>query len=197
MVLSAQDYVAFRVKESPNPLTAFIQHQEWQQWLLILKQSNLGRYKNAANQASMPSKSIINGWLDNPKTVAAPCSRVLRSASSRARHVDIEDDNLQTNEANSDDSTPTPPTASSPLTQIWGFLPVFFGSGGILEFQPEFTSTASTIRKNIDRKFPGKQISGKRVDASIICSATRLELCAIEAGKIDIGPTGTKILTDG
>ncbi|KAF9999354.1 hypothetical protein BGZ80_006582, partial [Entomortierella chlamydospora] len=96
MDISVQGYVAFRLKESPNPLTASMLHQEWQKWISILKQSGLGPWENAANQASTPSKKIINGWLNKPnkkcRADTKPYSRVLRSSSSssKARHLDIE-----------------------------------------------------------------------------------------------------------
>ncbi|KAF9424461.1 hypothetical protein BGZ76_003519 [Entomortierella beljakovae] len=423
MDLNPQDYVAFRVTESPNPLTASMLHQEWQKWISTLKKSGLEAYEIAAKQVSTPSKSIINGWLDKPnkkrKAIVESSSRVLRSSSSsnKAKHLDVEDIyNMPSNQSISSTSKPAPPMGSSlgsspntihkqhPITEvaipsnqpeeatssssssqsshfyssasrssasrsssknskislspyaiswmknefienfngfkgqawilpsrtnfdnviyqyvlslmaestihsfvivsmdavlslfsyqdkqdilekiakldntlqnaatlpiwkrdeinrfkvppskvllileggwvrkemdgaikskdfrrslyqlvhsiytvyeaynfklpegqleawyrtkIWGFLANFFDFGGKLELQPEFTSRASTTRRNIDRNFPDKQQQGKRVDASIICNTTRLELCAIEAGKVDIGPTGTKIMTDG
>ncbi|KAG0025313.1 hypothetical protein BGZ82_010089 [Podila clonocystis] len=82
-------------------------------------------------------------------------------------------------------------------TKVWGFLWKIFDAGGVLEYDPgEITSTASSLRKNSERDLESKQSQGRKIDGIVSCSATNLEICAVEAGKLDQGQSGTKILQD-
>ncbi|KAF9415424.1 hypothetical protein BGZ76_004799 [Entomortierella beljakovae] len=82
-------------------------------------------------------------------------------------------------------------------TKVWGFLANLIDAGGILEFGPgDVMCTASSTMNNVERDLESKYRQGGKLDSVIICSTTRLELCAIEAGRWDSGATGTKVLQD-
>ncbi|KAF9299825.1 hypothetical protein BGZ74_008600 [Mortierella antarctica] len=82
-------------------------------------------------------------------------------------------------------------------TKVWGFLWKIIDAGGVLEYEPgETTSAASSLRKNSERDLESKQSQGRKIDGIVSCSATNLEICAVEAGKLDQGQSGTKILQD-
>ncbi|KAF9324542.1 hypothetical protein BG006_000437 [Podila minutissima] len=82
-------------------------------------------------------------------------------------------------------------------TKVWGFLWKIIDGGGVLEYEPgETTSAASSLRKNSERDLESKQSQGRKIDGIVSCSATNLEICAVEAGKLDQGQSGTKILQD-
>ncbi|KAF9320407.1 hypothetical protein BG003_006200 [Podila horticola] len=82
-------------------------------------------------------------------------------------------------------------------TKVWGFLWKIIDAGGVLEYEPgEATSAASSLRKNSERDLESKQSQGRKIDGIVSCSATNLEICAVEAGKLDQGQSGTKILQD-
>ncbi|KAF8986246.1 hypothetical protein CPC16_002851 [Podila verticillata] len=82
-------------------------------------------------------------------------------------------------------------------TKVWGFLWKIIDAGGVLEYEPgEATSAASSLRKNSERDLESKQSQGRKIDGIVSCLATNLEICAVEAGKLDQGQSGTKILQD-
>ncbi|KAI1288700.1 hypothetical protein EDD11_009702, partial [Mortierella claussenii] len=82
-------------------------------------------------------------------------------------------------------------------TKIWGFLWKIIDANGILEMElGEVTSSASSSRKNAERILETKQYQGRKIDGIVTCCATNLEICAMEAGKVDQGSNGTKVLQD-
>ncbi|KAF9359843.1 hypothetical protein BGX34_008104, partial [Mortierella sp. NVP85] len=81
--------------------------------------------------------------------------------------------------------------------KLWGFLTNFIDAGGKLEYQPgETTCRATMLRMNLVRDLETRHQQGPRVDGMITSSITQMEMCAIEAGKVDEGTTGTKVLHD-
>ncbi|KAF8986070.1 hypothetical protein BGZ46_009867 [Entomortierella lignicola] len=82
-------------------------------------------------------------------------------------------------------------------TKIWGFLTNLFDSSRNLEYGPgDITCTALTTLNNVERDLESKYRQGRKLDGVVISRITRLELCAIEAGRWDNGATGTKVLQD-
>ncbi|KAF9347171.1 hypothetical protein BGX26_001326, partial [Mortierella sp. AD094] len=63
----------------------------------------------------------------------------------------------------------------------------------------EISSSASSLRKNKDRSLETRHAPGRKVDGIITCKKFdfNCEIGAIEIGKTDDGPTGTKVLKDG
>ncbi|KAF8930129.1 hypothetical protein BGZ58_008444 [Dissophora ornata] len=89
------------------------------------------------------------------------------------------------------------------LGMMWGFFDHFMGVKTILLYkdsldcQPdEICLQASSWRKNKGRSLESKHMMGRKADGVVVASASRLELCVIEAAKSDNGSTGTKALSD-
>ncbi|KAF9899112.1 hypothetical protein EC991_009582, partial [Linnemannia zychae] len=92
---------------------------------------------------------------------------------------------------------PTSRSESWYVTTLWAFLPTILKMGGKLNHKPgEVMSEASALRKNIDRDLESRKSQGRKMDGIISCAITDLELGAIEAAKINVGPQGTKSLSD-
>ncbi|KAF9207179.1 hypothetical protein BGZ49_001033 [Haplosporangium sp. Z 27] len=84
------------------------------------------------------------------------------------------------------------------FTNVWGTLLKMLSSGSEwLYSEPgDKCSTASSLSKNKDRNLEVRQASGHKVDYLLLCRKNETELGAIEAGRKDDGPTGTKALED-
>ncbi|KAI8596635.1 hypothetical protein EDD21DRAFT_438756 [Dissophora ornata] len=83
------------------------------------------------------------------------------------------------------------------LGMMWGFFDHFMGVKDSLDCQPdEICLQASSWRKNKGRSLESKHMMGRKADGVVVASASRLELCVIEAAKSDNGSTGTKALSD-
>ncbi|KAG0286561.1 hypothetical protein BGZ96_009355 [Linnemannia gamsii] len=94
-------------------------------------------------------------------------------------------------------SIPNKQSESWYLGMVWGFFGLFMGVKDCLDYQPgEICLQASSWRKNKGRSLESKHIMGRKVDGVVFASASRLELCVVEAAKIDNGSTGTKALSD-
>ncbi|KAF9412700.1 hypothetical protein BGZ76_005142, partial [Entomortierella beljakovae] len=83
-------------------------------------------------------------------------------------------------------------------TLIWGFLHILIFDKKLTYDTGEVSSTASSDRKNVKRYSTAKtKKQGRKIDGVIYCRANKKELCAIEFGRFDHGPAGTKVLNDG
>ncbi|KAF9413458.1 hypothetical protein BGZ76_005032 [Entomortierella beljakovae] len=83
-------------------------------------------------------------------------------------------------------------------TKIWSiFFDLIVDGSELLELDSgEVHSRASALRKNRSRNLQHRQATGRKIDGLIKCKEFSFEFGAIEIGKKDKGPTGTKSLTD-
>ncbi|KAI8603040.1 hypothetical protein EDD21DRAFT_442366 [Dissophora ornata] len=93
-----------------------------------------------------------------------------------------------------------PPFQSEPwyVTKVWAILfNLVATSSERLDFEPgDVCSSASSIRRNENRDLEERHMSGRKFDGLFRCEKSRVEIGAIEVGKADEGPTGSKVLKD-
>ncbi|KAF9563391.1 hypothetical protein EC968_004869 [Mortierella alpina] len=84
-------------------------------------------------------------------------------------------------------------------TRVWGiFLDLVACGSSWLEYKPgEVSSSASSLRRNIDRDLDTRHAQGRKIDGLVFCKKTQCEVGAVEVGKADGSTTGTKVLKDG
>ncbi|KAF9360484.1 hypothetical protein BGX26_009174 [Mortierella sp. AD094] len=84
------------------------------------------------------------------------------------------------------------------FTKVWTILLEMLSSGSEwLNFKPgDKRLIASSLSRNKDRNLEVRQASGHKVDGLLLCRKDKTELGAMEAGRKDDGPTGTKALED-
>ncbi|KAK3828965.1 MAG: WD40-repeat-containing domain protein [Benniella sp.] len=83
------------------------------------------------------------------------------------------------------------------VQRVWGFIARIFEMHEELEFKStEVSCKASKQRKNETRGLEERLARGRRLDGMVTMANTDLELCAIEAARVDGGHTSTKALKD-
>ncbi|KAG0229499.1 hypothetical protein BGW41_003009 [Actinomortierella wolfii] len=136
---------------------------------------------------------LDNGW----KNVASTSSLITLPDVEFRKDIDFALRYIHMAYAQVEFHLPSTQSESWFLWMVWGFLGHFLSSKGTLEYQPgEASLKASAWRKNKGRGLESKQGQGRKVDGIVSSYETRLELCVIEAARVDNGPTGTKALTD-
>ncbi|KAF9425722.1 hypothetical protein BGZ76_003106 [Entomortierella beljakovae] len=85
------------------------------------------------------------------------------------------------------------------FSKVWTILiDLLVNTSEWLEIGPcEACSVASSLRRNSGRDLGTRQAIGNKIDGLITCKKSATEIAAIEAGKKNQGPTGTKVLKDG
>ncbi|KAF9086828.1 hypothetical protein BGX27_003091, partial [Mortierella sp. AM989] len=80
---------------------------------------------------------------------------------------------------------------------IWRFIHTLLNDKRLQYDTGEVTSSASTMRKNSGRlSTTTRSIQGRKFDGIICEPSNKLELCAIEFGKLDSGQNATKSMND-
>ncbi|KAF9176474.1 hypothetical protein BGZ49_006226, partial [Haplosporangium sp. Z 27] len=101
-LLSAQDYVVFRIREIPliTSTTPISILKEWNSWMRSLKDCDSGAWSFAASRAPAVTKRIVSGWISqesnslfpqssdpqplfqSPQPTQTQCTQSVQSASS-------------------------------------------------------------------------------------------------------------------